>query len=308
MLSPFRTWHVQADEAFFVIADLHMLTTDPTATATGRLRRRLHQLVAEIIAVGIDPGRVHILQQSQLVEQGQMYAIIQSLIPWQPLTDQPSYREMSTYADPTLGLLGYPVLEAADALVLRVTDQAVGEHNVPHVEISRLAATRLNQEWDLGLPVPNARSGGRNLLGLDGSLKMSKSLGNAIPLSSTDAEIDAAIDRMTVLTPDGRCVPAHIIATLTRTDQSELATAATNGDITEPEIRAAVSRTVRDIVVPVREQAAKIMNDPGYIEDLLAEGARTARCLAQETLQVIRDGMQINPPARDQVGAAREAP
>jgi hypothetical protein len=113
---------------------------------------------------------------------------------------------------------------------------------------------------------------------------------------------------MTVMTPDGRCVPAHIIGTLTGTDQSELATAANQGEVGEAELRALVTQTVRDIVVPLREKAAAIKGDPDYIEDVLGEGARTARQIAQETLQLIRDRMRINPPARQPVGLVHQAP
>jgi tryptophanyl-tRNA synthetase len=101
------------DDSFFIVSDLHMLTTKFTRDSTRGMRRAIHRLVAEAIGFGIDPSVTTFYLQSQVQWQARIYAILQSLAPVDSLTSQVSFADMSRTSvqirKPTLGLLGYPV-------------------------------------------------------------------------------------------------------------------------------------------------------------------------------------------------------
>jgi tryptophanyl-tRNA synthetase len=285
MLRPFLDSVGEAADSFFVIADIHLLTTHPCRSSTEWLRANTTRLVAESIGAGLDPDRTYFLRQSALLEQAQMYAIAQSLVAWEPLVVQQSYRGMATYIPhPSLGLLGYAVLEAADALVLGVTHMAVGEHNLDHARIAAHLATTLNQTWRTNLPIPQARTGGRNMLGLDGNFKMSKSLGNAVSLVASDEEIKLAVERMELYSEDGRSVPSEILASLGWAGDLPVGEAA---------IRALVRDILREVIAPVRQRAAAYLSSEERLSAILDHGAAQARGIAAETLASVRSAMGL---------------
>lgn len=167
----------------FVIADLHALTTHAERTRQTRIGDAALVLAAQVLASGVDPSSVRLVRQSAVPELSQAYAIVQSLLPHAGLTRMASYRAMSEdVASPTLGLLGYPVMEAADAIALEADVVLVGEHNLAHVEAAQAIVHRIRELTGHELTIPRPLVGGANLVGLDGERKMSKSLGNDVGL------------------------------------------------------------------------------------------------------------------------------
>lgn len=179
MLEAVRRGH----QVIFVIADIHALTTHAGRTESTRIGDAGLVLAAQVLASGVDPEMVRLVRQSDVPELSQTYALVQSLVPHAALVDMASYEAMSAGADsPSLGLLGYPVMEAADAIALQAEVVLVGEHNVAHVETAQSIAHQIRDITGVDLVVPTPLLGGVNLVGLDGTRKMSKSLQNDIGL------------------------------------------------------------------------------------------------------------------------------
>jgi tryptophanyl-tRNA synthetase len=309
MLRPFLDNVSAADESFFVLADMHMLTTDAHSETRDRLDGDIRRLVAECVGAGISPRRTHFLRQSHLVEQGQMYAIVQSLVPWAPLIEHASYIGMAQYtAAPSLGLLGYAVLEAADAVVLQATHMAVGEHNVDHVRVAQHIVRTLNATWRTELVEPTPRTGGRNVIGLDGGTKMSKSLGNSVPLTASDSDLVGAARRMALWDDGGRCIPVEILTGLGLDDRDgdALAAEVRAGSMDTEQLRELVLDRLREVVEPIRTAATQVSADPDAIDDWLLRGADRARELARDTLAQVRSAIGLGAiPARQHPVHAR---
>jgi tryptophanyl-tRNA synthetase len=177
-------------ECFFIIADLHTLTTRPEKEHVAALRQNVTDVVLDYLAVGIDPAKSTIYLQSAVHAVYEMNLIFEMLVTLPRLQRLPSIKDMARAADlndDTLpfGLVGYPVLQAADILMPRAHLVPVGKDNESHVEITREIARRFNRLYGAEvLPEPDAMIGEvPSLIGTDGQAKMSKSLGNAIFLS-----------------------------------------------------------------------------------------------------------------------------
>lgn len=192
-------------ECFFIIADLHTLTTQPEKTDD--LKESVRQLVLDYLSVGIDPEKATIYVQSQIPEVAELAVIFSNLISVPRLQRVPTLKDVMRDADikiPSLGLLGYPVLQAADILMVKADLVPVGRDQESHIEVTREIAREFNRLYSARGPVTKnlklnsvtPRDGGvfpipealipkdvGTLPGTDGKAKMSKSAGNVINLS-----------------------------------------------------------------------------------------------------------------------------
>ena len=196
-------------ECFFIIADLHTLTTAPEKSA--ELKENIRQLVLDYLSVGIDPAKATIYVQSQISEVTELATIFQNLVTVPRLQRLPTLKDVMRDAHikvPSFGLLGYPVLQAADILMVKADLVPVGRDQESHVEVTREIAREFNRLYPLDLvnrgstpkarskptgveplhsvfPIPEALIPGDigTLPGTDGKVKMSKSAGNVINLS-----------------------------------------------------------------------------------------------------------------------------
>jgi len=200
-------------ECFFIIADLHTLTTQPEKT--GELSENIRQLILDYLSVGIDPEKSTIYLQSQIPEVAELAVIFSNLISVPRLQRVPTLKDVMRDAHieiPSMGLLGYPVLQAADILMVRANLVPVGKDQASHIEVTREIAREFNRlypfeltsevnkeeakhtsEVDVGgvFPIPEAlipKDIG-TLPGTDGKAKMSKSAGNVINLSDDSATV-----------------------------------------------------------------------------------------------------------------------
>ena len=174
-------------ECFFIIADLHTLTTKPEKENIEALADNVRSAALDYLACGIDPAKSVIYLQSAVPEVCELAVLFDNLITVPRLSRVPSLKEMAQGAgieEMPFGLLGYPVLQAGDILMPRAHLVPVGKDNVAHVEVTREIARRFNFLYGETFPVPDVLvSEVGSLVGTDGNAKMSKSLGNAIYLS-----------------------------------------------------------------------------------------------------------------------------
>src|SRR5688572_7537984 len=174
-------------ESFFIIADLHTLTTRPEPQYIKEIPAYIREIVLDYLAVGIDPDVSTIFVQSAIPETYQLNLLFEMLVTVPRLERMPTLKDMARDANidsMPFGLLGYPVLQAVDILLPRAQAVPVGRDNQSHVELAREMARKFNNLYGEVFPEPEPIIGDVPLLvGTDGQSKMSKSLGNAIYLS-----------------------------------------------------------------------------------------------------------------------------
>ena len=296
-------------ECFFIIADLHTLTTRPEKEYIREVRENVRDLVLDYLSVGIDPERSVIFVQSGVPETFELNLIFEMLITVPRLERLPSLKDMARDANLEaipFGLLGYPVLQAADILLPRATLVPVGKDNEAHVEVSREIARRFNRLYGEVFPIPDSLIGDvPTLVGTDGQAKMSKSLNNAIFLADDAETVAAKVMRMYT---DPKRVSADIPGTVEgnpvfayhdafNADKDEVADLKDryrNGKVGDVEVKKKLIRALNEFLEPIRERRSGF--DRSKVEQLLAEGTRRARREAQETMRLVREAMGLYRP------------
>jgi tryptophanyl-tRNA synthetase len=189
-----------ACEVFLVTADYHMLTTHCQRHHLIQARTHIRNLVLDYLSVGIDPAKTTIYVQSHVPQVCELQVLFSMLVTVARAQRIPTLKEVMTahgMTQPSLGLLSYLVLQAADILLLRADLVPVGKDQVTHLELCREIARRFNHLYGATFTEPQALVGDVPLLvGLDGHAKMSKSLGNAIFLSDDEATVRHKVMRM----------------------------------------------------------------------------------------------------------------
>ena len=187
-------------ETFLIIADLHMLTTKNTRKDIDEVAGNARDMVLDQLSAGIDPEQVTFYLQSAIPEVTELNTLFQNLVTVPRLERVPSLKDMARAAgkdEMPYGLLGYPVLQAADILCVKGNIVPVGKDNHAHVEVTREIARRFNFLYGEVFPIPELIvSEITTLIGTDGQAKMSKSLGNAIMLSDDAATVKKKVAGM----------------------------------------------------------------------------------------------------------------
>lgn len=293
-------------ECFFIIADYHALTTAYDRSA--EVQRNIRSLVLDYLSVGMDPERSTIFLQSLVPEIPELYMLFSMLVSVPRLQRMPALKEVMRdlkLETATLGLLEYPVLQAADILCVRGEVVPVGKDQASHVELTREVARRFNDLYRPVFPLPEALIGEvPTLPGTDGKTKMSKSVGNAIFLSD-DAETvrRKVISMYTDPTRIHATDPGHVRGNPVFTyhdafndDKEEVADLKRRyrqGRVGDVEVKQRLIRVLDAFLEPIRERRAHYEGRPGLTEEIVEAGSRRARQEAQETLRLAREAMGL---------------
>ncbi len=298
-------------DCFFIIADLHMLTTRPEKERIDQVAQNIRDMVLDYLAVGIDPERSTIFVQSAVPETYELNLLFEMLVTVPRLERVPSLKDMARDADldtMPLGLLGYPVLQAADILLPRAHLVPVGKDNEAHVEVTREIARRFNQMYGEVFPIPDSMIGDvPTLVGTDGQAKMSKSLDNAIYLSDDAETVKRKVAGMytdpTRIRADipGRVEgnPVFIYHDAFNPDVDEVNDLKERyrlGKVGDVEVKRKLARALNSFLEPIRERRARYETSPGLVDDLLVQGTRRARAIAHETMEMVHDAMGLYGP------------
>ena len=295
-------------ECFFIVADLHTLTTRPEKEEIARIPGHIREMVLDYLALGIDPDRSRIFVQSAIPETSRLALIFSMLVTLPRLERLPSVKDMAASAQLDVlpfGLVGYPVLQAADILLPRADVVPVGRDNAAHVEITREIARRFNYLYGDVFPEPDLLlSDVATLPGIYGKQKMSKSLGNAIMISDSADEVTGRVRRM-YTDPDrvradipGRVEgnPVFLYHDAFNPDTAEVDDlkaryrAGTVGDV---EVKTKLANAINAFLDPVRERRAELAGREGLVDDILAQGNRAMREVARETMERVEDAMGL---------------
>lgn len=298
----------QRYESFFIIADLHMLTTRNTREDIERVAGNAREMVTDILAAGVDPRRATFYLQSAIPEVGDLNTLFQNLVTVPRLERVPSLKDMARAAgkeEMPYGLLGYPVLQAADILCVKGQVVPVGKDNAAHVEVTREIARRFNHLYGEVFPVPETiASETPTLVGTDGRAKMSKSLGNAIPLSADAATVRRAVlgmytdpNRVRADVPgtvEGNPVFAyHDIFNPDRAQVDDLKERYRAGRVGDVEVKEKLAVALNRFLDPIRERRARIEAEPGLVDQLIFEGTERTRHVVRQTLVEVRRAMGL---------------
>jgi len=295
-------------ECFFIVADLHTLTTRPEKAAIAEVARNVREIVLDYLAVGIDPQRSAIFLQSAVSETYELNLIFEMLVSLPRLERIPSLKEMARAANLDVfpfGLLGYPVLQAADILLPRADLVPVGKDNEAHIEIAREIARRFNHLYGEIFPIPEGLIGDvPTLVGTDGQARMSKSLGNAIFLSD-DASVVAQKGMRMYTDPKrvrsdipGRVEdnPVFIYHRAFNADQGEVADLEDRyrrGAVGDVEVKERLIRALNAFLDPLRERRQVFAAREGLVEEVLEQGTARAREEAAKTMSLVREAMGL---------------
>jgi tryptophanyl-tRNA synthetase len=293
-------------ECFFIIADLHTLTTKPDRDSIKEIGAYVQEIVLDYIGVGIDHERSVIFLQSAVPETFELNLIFEMLVSVPRLERIPSLKDMAKAANlerMPFGLLGYPVLQAVDILLPRSNLVPVGKDNEAHVEVTREIARRFNGLYGEVFPVPDVMIGDvPTLVGTDGQAKMSKSLENAIFLADDAKTVEAKVRGMYTDpnrvradipgTVEGNPVFIYHDAFNPNTEEvADLKARYQQGKVGDVEVKNKLSAAINDFLEPIRERRSKYEGKPKEIEEILAAGTDRMREEADETMRLVRDAM-----------------
>jgi tryptophanyl-tRNA synthetase len=289
-------------QLFVLVADYQVLTDRDVAE---RLAEHVEGLVADYLAVGVDPARATIFAHSAVPALNQLTLPFLSLVSVPELQRNPTVKEeiaLSRQAAVSGLMFTYPVHQAADILFCKANLVPVGKDQLPHVQMTRSIARRFNDRYAGGsalFPVPDALlSAAPSLLGIDGD-KMSKSRGNAIALSATQDETARLIRRAkTDARRDISYEPASrpevsslvLLAALCQ-QRAPQEVAAEIGQGGAAELKRVVIESVNEFLRPIRARRADVVADRGYLRDVLRKGNARARAIADRTLAEVRTAM-----------------
>jgi len=286
-------------DCFFIIADLHTLTTNFSKEKTAELNERARGLVLDYLSVGIDPQKSVIYQQSKVPEVTYLSTIFSNLITVPRALRVPTLKDVMRdlkIEQPSLGLLNYPVLQAADILMVKANLVPVGKDQQSHVEVSREIARDFNKIYGEIFPIPESLIGEvGTLVGTDGQSKMSKSVGNCIYLSDDEETVNKKVKSMytdpTRIRPTD---PGHVegnpvfIYHDTFNDNKEevadLKDRYVKGQVGDVEVKTKLAVALNKFLTPIRERRAKFEGNDELIKQIIDEGSKKAQIEAQKTL------------------------
>ena len=293
-------------ECFFLIADYHALTTayeDPS-----QIGENVRELVLDYLAVGIDPEKSTIYLQSLTPEVCELFLLFTMLISVPRLQRVPTLKEVVRdlkLETASLGLLSYPVLQAADIMMVRAHLVPVGKDQASHLEVTRELARRFNELYGEIFPIPETLIGEvPTLVGTDGQAKMSKSLNNAIMLAEEPGELQRKV--MSMYTDPTRLRatdPGHVEGNPVfvyhdafnseKAEVEDLKERYRAGRVGDVEVKRKLIDALERFLLPIRDRRAEYAARPGLIDEIILEGSRRARREAQETVRLAREAMSL---------------
>ena len=295
-------------ECFFMVADLHSLTTHPD---TKELKENVHRVISENIASGLDPDKVALYCQSHVHETAELYLYLNMLAYKGELEKTTTFKEKARLQPDNInaGLLTYPVLQTADIILHRASLVPVGKDQEQHLEMARKFAQRFNHRYGKIFPEPQAFNYGSELVkvpSLDGAGKMSKSENqfSTLYLSDDDelirkkvmkAKTDSGPTENNSPKPDyieNIFLLMKLVSSAETTRSFEEAYDTCN--IRYGDMKKQLAEDMVKFITPIRQKAESIRNDENYLKEVMEKGAEKARNSARATMEQVRKAIGLN--------------
>ena len=314
-LGALENWvNLQQDyRCIYSIVDIHALTTIENPGDVAEIRPNIHEMALDWLAAGIDPEQSIVFVQSHVPEVMSLHTLLSMVTPLGWLMRVPTFKEKVRQMDETeesvnYGLVGYPVLQTADIILYKADTVPVGQDQLPHLELAREIVRRFNHRFGDTFPEPQAKLTQVPLiLGLEGQHKMSKSLDNHIDLAATPEETaqrlrTAYTDPQRLRRTDpGRPEVCNVYslhqlftppAAVTQVHTE--CTTAQRGCV---DCKRHLAEGVNAFLEPLRERRRELEQRPHYVREVLAEGGKKARAIAQQTINEVYEKMGLSAPA-----------
>lgn len=290
-------------ESYHLIADYHVLTTDLN---TGSIYENSIEMLIDWLASGLDPDKSPIFRQSQVKEHAELNLIFGMLITVNRLERNPTVKDQARelhIEQIIYGHLGYPVLQAADILLYKGDAVPVGEDQVPHIEITREIARKFNNQYGTVFPEPEPLlTRFARLPGLDGSAKMSKSLGNTILLSDEPEVVKSKIkkavtDSQKIRKNDpGRpeiCLVFSYHKKFNPGEVAEIESGCRSGALGCVECKLNCAGKLSSFLAPIIEKRKYFENNIDVVKDILHDGEKRGKAAAEKTMSEVRIAMKF---------------
>jgi tryptophanyl-tRNA synthetase len=295
-------------ECYFMVADLHSLTTHPD---TKELKPNVYRVVAENIACGLDPDKAAFYCQSHVHETAELYLYLNMLAYKGELEKTVTFKDKvrQNPENVNAGLLTYPVLQAADILIHRASYVPVGKDQEQHLEMARTFANRFNHRYGVIFPEPKAFNYNAELIkvpSLDGTGKMSKSENQAATIYLADDD-DAIRKKIMKAKTDGGPTEKHsampdyienifaLMKLVSSQDKIDKYTTDFNeAAIRYGDLKKELAEDMVAFVAPIRKKAQDILENEKMLKEILEKGASKANESANSTMERVREAMGLN--------------
>ena len=281
-------------DTYFIISDIHMLTTKSTKKEIETIFDNSINMIIDAIGMGVDPRITTFDLQSQIPNLSHIFGIFQNYVKLDRVNNTPSLVEMSKHSnqeDVSLGLVAYPVLEAADVFSLKADLVPVGKDNIDHIVIAQNIIRYLNSEFHANFKIPEYITTDNNhIVGTDGSNKMSKSLDNAIYVRDSYEDVVRKVNAMKWYTKENgmNVVMEYIRIFASNSQYEELNGAYLKGKLTEGKAKKILIDILDDILQPMRERMKPYLEDKKLVFDLLYSGTKKVRRIANRSTKELR--------------------
>lgn len=294
-------------ETFLLVADHHMLTTKLEGLA--EIEQNIRDDVLDNLAAGVDPEKVTYFLQSLVPQIPELHLYFSMLVSVPRVQRIPTLKDQLRdhgLREPTYGLLGYPVLQAADILIVKGDLVPVGKDQESHVELTREIARRFNELFAPIFPEPKSLVPDMGLLpGIDGREKMGKSLDNAIYMRDEPKTVEAKVKKMytdpkRIRATDPGTVEGnpvfvyHDAFNTNKAEVEELKRRYREGTVSDVEVKRLLYEALERFLAPIRARRAEYAAKPKIVEEILVAGSERARREAAETLHEVRHAMKLD--------------
>ena len=294
----------------YCAVDIHSHTTIMTAKEAGEIQPNIEEMVLDWLAAGVDPEQSIVFVQSRVPEVMTLNTLLSMVTPLGWLLRVPTFKEKVRQMDETeesvnYGLVGYPVLQTADIILYKADTVPVGRDQVPHIELAREIVRRFNNRFGETFPEPQAKLTEDPLIvGLDGQQKMSKTLDNQVELAATPEETTRRV--LTAFTDPQRVrrnVPGRPsvcnVYSLHQIFSPQEEVAAVYDECTTAQrgcvdCKRHLADSINRYLEPLRERRREFQQRPGYVREVLEDGAKRASAIARETIREVYEKMGLS--------------
>jgi tryptophanyl-tRNA synthetase len=288
-------------DCFYFVADYHALTTEPDGHA---VESKVYDLTADLIAVGLDPKRSIIYQQSKVPEVAELTLLLSMVTPLGWVQRVPTFKEMAKKHpdNVNLGLFNYPVLQGADIIIVKGGGVPVGKDQLPHLELVREIVRKFNRTYAPVFPEPRALLTETPLiLGTDGKQRMSKTVGNIVGVTDDPAVIRKQVQSMVTdvkrvyMTQPGHPRTCNVCAfyKFFFDDWQHYWDLCRKAQIGCGEKKKLLAERMIETFKPFREVRAELT--PEIVMGILDEGSERARDIARQTMVEVRQAVGLPP-------------
>jgi tryptophanyl-tRNA synthetase len=301
---------LQSDyETFIIVADMHTFAYPKYVNNPELISESVLQVTMDNLAVGLNPEKVHFFPESSVPELYELATIFSMLVPYNRNLRNPTIKDEikdKNMGDSySLGFINFPILQVADILCVKADAVPVGEDQLPHLELTNEIARKFNSTYgEVFKEITPIIGKTKRLVGIDGDVKMTKSLNNAIFLSDKESELKDKVMRM--YTDPKRIHPTdpgkvegnpifiyHDIFNPNKDEVADLKKRYEGGKVGDIEVKEKLFKALNNFLTPIREKRCYYEENPQKVVEILALGASVARKEAIKTLKEVREKMKL---------------